>query len=266
MAASIPKPSSLSLRQLSFAFGARRVLHDITLDFGPGRLVGLVGPNGAGKTTLLKLAAGLLVPAAGEVLYDGHSLAHLSVRARAPLRAYVAQGLGEPFPYQVDEMVAMGQAFASRTYSAPQPGEAVHAALAEVGFLGDPARRFDELSGGERQLVVLARALVQGARVLILDEATSHLDLKHKSALVAALKRRARQGVLVLWSVHDLGLAALACDEVVVLKDGGVVAAGSPRQALDAATVARVYEVPVLVGTHAGHGAPTVELDPAAWA
>ncbi len=257
--------SSLSLHDVSFAYGPRRALEQVSLELAPGRLVGLVGPNGAGKTTLLKVAAGLLVPEAGEVRYGARLLGEVPLRARAALRAYVPQGIGEPFSYRVSEIVAMGQAFASRFYAAPTPGPTVRLALDEVGFCGDAERPFGELSGGERQLVLVARAFVQGAGVLILDEATSHLDLKHKSILVRALKRRVRRGVSVLWSVHDLALAALACDEIVVLKDGVVVAAGEPASALSAETVSRVYDVSVLSGRHPVHGGPTVDLDPSAW-
>ncbi len=250
---------------LGFAYGTRQVLEDVTFALEPGKVVGLVGPNGAGKTTLLRVLAGLL-PAPGELEYDGVPLAQLSSRERASRRAYVAQDAGEPFPYRVDEVVAMGAAHRSRFFAAPAKAAAVHQALAAVGAAGLAERRYDQLSGGERQLVLLARALVQESALLLLDEPASHLDLKHRSGLIAALRHKARQGAAILWSMHELSLAGVACDEVLVLWHGRLAAQGRPEEVLTAERLSAVYEVPLCRGSHPLTGAPTVELDPRAWA
>lgn len=248
---------------VQFAYGARRALGGVDLRVESGRIVGLVGPNGSGKTTLLKLVAGIL-EGEGDVRYGGQALASLSGRERARRRAYVAQDDPEPFPYRVDEVVAMGLAHTSPFFAAPAPGAWVVDALAEVGFGGGLDRRYDALSGGERQLVRIARALVQGASLLLLDEPTSHLDLKHRAAIVKALKRRVAAGAAVVWSVHDLGLATAVCDELVLLKNGRVLVSGAPGS-LDPQKLREAYEVDLLVGTHPVLGTPTIDLDPAAW-
>jgi iron complex transport system ATP-binding protein len=256
---------SLLARDLHFGYGGKPVLRGVDLEAPPGSIVGLVGPNGAGKTTLLKLAAGLLLPSAGELFYGGDNLSRLSMRQRASRRAFVPQSVSEPFPYRVDEMVAMGRAHTSRTYNAPRPGAAEAEALAEVGFAADPSRRFDELSGGEQQQVLVARALVQASALLILDEPLSHLDLKHRAAIVVALKRRARAGAAVLWSVHDLRLASQVCDRLVMLHEGRVIATGSPEEVLSAELVSAVYKVPVVIERQPSLGTTSVDLDPRQW-
>jgi iron complex transport system ATP-binding protein len=255
--------SALSLRDVRFSYGARRAVDGVTLEVLAGKVVALVGPNGSGKTTLLKLAAGLLT-GTGQVSYAAAPLPTLTPRARAVHRAYVAQDDPEPFPYRVDEVVAMGLAHRHRFFAAPAPGPAVVEALAEVGYDGGLERRYDALSGGERQLVRLARGLVQGAGLLLLDEPTSHLDLKHRAAIVRALRRRAAAGVAVLWSIHDLSLAVKACDQVVVLRAGRVLARGRPDE-LTAAQLREAYDVDLVLGTHPTLGTPTIELDPAQW-
>jgi iron complex transport system ATP-binding protein len=255
--------TALSLQAVHFAYGARRAVDGVALDVSAGKVVALVGPNGSGKTTLLKLAAGILT-GRGQISYDGEALSGLSPRARAARRAYVAQDDPEPFPYRVDEVVAMGLAHRHRFFAAPAPGTAVAEALAEVGYDGGLDRRYDALSGGERQLVRLARGLVQGAGLLLLDEPTSHLDLKHRAAIVRALRRRAAAGVAVLWSIHDLALAVKACDQVVVLRAGRVLASGRPTE-LTAAQLREAYDVDLVLGTHPTLGTPTIDLDPAQW-
>jgi iron complex transport system ATP-binding protein len=254
---------ALEATDVRFAYGTRRALDGASLRVEAGRIVGLVGPNGSGKTTLLKVVAGIL-PGEGEVRYGGQPLASLSGRERARRRSYVAQDDPEPFPYRVDEVVAMGLAHLSPLFAAPSPGPWVAAALAEVGFDKGLDRRYDALSGGERQLVRIARTLVQAAPLLLLDEPTSHLDLKHRAAIVKALKRRVAAGAAVVWSVHDLGLATAVCDELVLLKDGRVLASGAPA-ALAPERLREAYEVDLLVGTHPVLGTPTIDLDPAAW-
>ncbi len=256
--------AAVSVCNLSFAYGSRAVLRNVDLTLLAGRVTGLLGPNGAGKTTLLKAIAGLL-PSTGEVRYGEAALAALSARQRAAERAYVAQSVAHPFPYTVAEVVAMGRAYTQRWFSSPAAEEAVAAALAEVGFSTDPQRPFDTLSGGEQQQVLVARALLQGADILLLDEPVSHLDLRHRAAIVAALHRRARQGATVLWSLHDLNLAALACHEVAVLAGGQIVACGAPKEVLTAERVQAVWEVGMLVTERTHTEAPLFELDPKAW-
>ncbi|MFC1611309.1 ABC transporter ATP-binding protein [Myxococcota bacterium] len=255
--------SALSCERLHFAYGVRPVLRGVSLAIESGEIVGLVGPNGSGKTTLLRCLAALL-QASGEIRYAGVLLETLSPRARAQQRAYVPQTVSVVFPYRVCDVVAMGLAHRSRFYGASQCGECVERALEEVGFEPPPTQRFDRLSGGERQQVIVARAFVQTAGLLLLDEPTSALDLKHRAAVVAALKRHTRSGAAVLLSLHDLNLAALVCDRLLLLSAGDVVAQGRPSEVLGRDILERTYGVPVVCGSDSS-GAPTVQLDPRAW-
>jgi iron complex transport system ATP-binding protein len=254
--------TALVARGIEFAYGAVPVLRGISLDLEGGEVVGLVGPNGSGKTTLLRSLAGLL-SVRGDIRYGDASLESLSQRERAHRRAYVPQSVAVVFPYRVTDVVGMGLAARARFYGAPISSERVDAALSEVGFEPSPQQRFDRLSGGERQQVVVARALVQEADIVLLDEPTSALDLRHRAALIGALRRRAAAGAAVLVSLHDLNLAALACDRLLLLTGGEIVADGPPATVLTQEMIERVYGVPVACGTH--RGVPTVQLDPRAW-
>jgi iron complex transport system ATP-binding protein len=255
----------LAAKDLGFSYGGHVVLAGVSLQLERGAIVGLIGPNGVGKTTLLKLLAGLL-EGDGVIEYDGVDLRRLSVRARAARRAYVAQEAAAPFPYRVAEVVAMGRAFTTATFAAPGSPAAVREALAEVGIGELYDRRFDELSGGERQLVLVARALLQSTDIVILDEPASHLDLRHRAHIIAALARRARAGVAVIASMHDLSLAGIACDRILLLAERQLVADGRPSEVLTAERLSAVFGVPLCAGRHPLSGTPTVELDPRAWA
>ena len=233
----------LDVQRLDFSYGKRHVLKQVSLQVAAGEIVGLVGPNGSGKTTLLKIVSGLLSGYRGTVSYDGAPLTRLSRRQAAQYCAYVHQETWQPFAYRVADMVAMGRAHASRWYRAPNDEAVFHEALAEVGLNLDADRLMNELSGGERQLVLLARALVQSDRLLVLDEPVSHLDLKHQRTVVSALKKRAQKGSAVLWSVHDLQLAALMCDTIYLLCQGEIVVKGPPHEALESDLLSKVFDV-----------------------
>ena len=255
---------ALSIDNLQVAYGAKPVLHGVSLKVEPGSVVGLIGPNGAGKTTLLRAAAGLIA-SAGDVRYGDALLESLSSRDRAVRRAYVPQQAESSFPYRVHDVVAMGLAHQSRWYGTPFDSDGVRRALLEVGFLAAADEHFDRLSGGERQQVMLARALVQGAPLLLLDEPTSALDLRHRAKAVAAVRRRAKGGAVLL-SLHDLNLAAAACDRLLLLDHGRLTAEGTPAEVIRPEVLAPVYGVAVVCGRHPTARVPTVELDPEVWA
>ncbi len=257
--------TSLACAGLSFSYGDTPILTGVTLRADAGEVVGLVGPNGSGKTTLLKSLAGLL-EAKGEIVYNGDPLTGLSSRQRADRRAYVPQNTHSVFPYRVDAVVSMGSAHRARFYGVRRDDAGVAAVLSEVGFIHSPSRRFDRLSGGERQQVIVARAFLQGAGVLLLDEPTSALDLKHCAAVMTGLCGRAKRGAVVLMSLHDLNLAAVFCDRLLLLNGGKLVAEGTPNDVLKPDMIAQVYGVRVSCGTHPRSGAiPTVHLDPQGW-
>jgi iron complex transport system ATP-binding protein len=225
--------SRLALAGVHVALDARPVLADLDLELAAGELLLLAGRNGAGKTTLLRTAAGLVRPGAGRVELDGRPLADFSRRELARQIAFVPQESGVPFPFTAGQLVLLGRtphlgllAFESKADVAE-----AEAALARLGIEALADRSVLELSGGERQLVQLARALAQDAEVLLLDEPTAHLDLGHRALVLGVLRTLAREGRAVLVVSHDLSAASYA-NRVAFLAEGRILAAGAPREVI----------------------------------
>ncbi|MDP9321209.1 MAG: ABC transporter ATP-binding protein [Chloroflexota bacterium] len=249
--------TALVARSLAAGYGTRVVLRDIDLSLEPGRLIALVGPNGAGKSTLLRALAGLVRPTAGAVTLDGVDIGTLSRAVLATRIAVVPQTFDTLFPFTVREIVALGRRARLGLFARPSPADAVAVAraIAEQDLDGLVDRRLDALSGGERQRVVLAMALAQEARVLLLDEPTAHLDPAHQVRTVRRAAELARsRGVIALAVLHDLNLAALA-DRVVVMDAGRIVADGVPSVALAADVVASIFGAGLVVAQVSGRTA-----------
>ncbi|MDP9150629.1 MAG: ABC transporter ATP-binding protein [Myxococcota bacterium] len=229
----------LVAEDLVFAYGTRSVLCGVTVEVTAGEMIALVGPNGAGKTTLLKALAGLLNPASGRVR---------GPTSRARDVAYLAQSEELPTDWSVREVVQLGRLPYTGMWRSPAHGDAqaVRGAMERTATLDLAARRVDSLSGGERQRVALARALAQEPRVLLLDEPTTHLDLRHQVELFEALRAEAKRGVAVVVVMHDLGFAAQA-DRCVLLVQGKVRAAGTPADVLQRPLLREVYGTDVEV-------------------
>jgi iron complex transport system ATP-binding protein len=250
----------VDLRGVAFAYGRSLALEDVSLAARAGEFVGLVGPNGAGKSTLARLVAGLLAPAAGTVRLAGLDPHAAPRRAVARVCALVPQEPRAAWPFTVREAVMMGRA--PRQGLLALPGRFDHGAVAgaleacDLVHLAD--RRLDALSGGERRRVFFARALAQEPRVLLLDEPTAFLDLGHQVAAMRMASVAARGGLCVIAVLHDLNLAAAACDRVVVLSRGRVSADGPPGEVLTEARVREVWGVPVWRGENGATGAPVV--------
>lgn len=235
---------SLSLRRIEVALGERLVLRGVDLELASGEVVGLVGPNGAGKTTLLRVASRVLSPDAGQVDFEGRPLGSWSRRALSRAIAVVPQDTGTPFPFRAGELVVMGR-FPHQPlvgFDRKQDLEQAERALERVGIGQLADRSVFELSGGERQLVAFARALAQEPRLLLLDEPTAFLDLRHRVRVLEEVRSFADQGGAALVISHDLNLAARGCDRLVVLQDGVVVANGAPEEVMTAELLAEVYE------------------------
>ncbi len=231
---------------------AQPVLHDLTLCITTGEMVGLLGPNGAGKSTVLKLATGLLSPWTGAVRLFGQDLNALTAEQRARLVAVVPQGLDVPFPVTVQDLVALGRAAHIGRWArlAPADRHAIERALAYTDTT-DLRRRFaNEISGGEKQRVLIAMALAQEPRLLLMDEATSHLDINHRLDVMQLIERlNAEHNLTVLLISHDLHLAAEFCQRLILLEQGRVAADGPPRSVLTANLLRRVYRCEMHVQT-----------------
>ncbi len=242
----VPGASLLEARGLHFAYavGLPEVVCGATLQLRRGTLAALIGANGSGKSSLIRLLCGLFLPARGEVLFDGVPLGTIEARARARRIAYVPQTTATVFPLTALEVVLTGRSPHTPRFRFESARDLAVAsdALAAVDAAHLAARSVTELSGGERQLVSLARALAQEPDCLLLDEPSSALDLKHRAGLMRHLRRlRDERGMTALLVTHDLQLLDPACDEVFAMRAGAVVAAGTPVEVLRDEVLADVY-------------------------
>ncbi len=226
--------TALRLDAVSIELGGQPILERIELSVAPGEIVALVGRNGAGKTTLLRLAGGTLRPRHGRVRVGADFIDALSQRALARRVALVPQDMHVPFPFRVGELVLMGRAPHQPWVGldSEQDAELALAALERLGIADLADRDVTTLSGGERQLVLFARALVQEPDLLLLDEPTAFLDLKHRVEVLREVRVFAEAGGAALVVSHDLSLAARSCDRVVLLGGGRIVAEGDPAAVL----------------------------------
>lgn len=244
-AAAVGRAVRLRAGGLVFAYAERPVVRDVSFQVNSGEWVGLVGPNGSGKSTLLRLLAGLLRPQAGEVRVDGKDLHALGAREAARVVALMPQSSKAEGSFPVWEVVAMGRyAHLSRFRSeGPADRQAVAAALesTETAELAD--RLLQDLSGGEQQRVLLARALAQEAALLLLDEPTANLDVAHQLRVFTLIRRLVDKGATTVSAVHDLNLAARFCDRLLVMHAGRVAADGPPGEVLTPELLAEVFDI-----------------------
>lgn len=235
--------SAIAWRHVGLVAGRRRILDDICLDAGRGEVLGIVGPNGAGKTALLRSAAGLVRDVTGEVELGGAASRGLVAAERARLMAYLPQAAEAAWPISVESAVALGRIAHRQRADAAADAAAVATALARTGIADLARRRLDTLSGGERALALLARALAVEAPVLLLDEPCAALDPRHQIAAMTLFRRLAADGICVCVVLHDLSLAARFCDRVAVLDRGRLIASGPPASVLDEALLSGVYGI-----------------------
>lgn len=234
---------------LGYTYGERPVLEDVSLRLDPGEVVGLLGPNGSGKSTLVRVLSGVLAGYRGSLRLDGRELATFDRREIARRVAVVPQEPSFSLPFTVEEIVLMGRhahqgAFA---FDSAADQEVARRALEACGAAPLAGRFIHELSSGERQRVVFARALAQEPRVLLLDEPASFLDIRYQIELYGRVRALARQGLTVLTVLHDLNMAALYCDRVVLLRGGRVAAAGALAEVFTREHLSRVFETDLLV-------------------
>lgn len=231
------------------------VVSDVSFRVAEGSLTVLLGPNGSGKTTLFKCIAGLWRPASGKVMFDGRDIRTMSFRERASMLAVVPQDHTPPFPYSVFEAVLMGRAPHVGMYASPSPHDedAAYNALVAVGAGHVVDRCYTRISGGERQLVLIARALAQDAPLLLLDEPTSHLDFRNQHLVLETVHRvAAEKGLTVLMTLHDPNLTACFAHQVIMLRSGAIVADGEPSQVLTESNLGLLYNIGV--GIHDAGG------------
>ncbi|MFA4943490.1 MAG: ABC transporter ATP-binding protein [Lentisphaeria bacterium] len=241
--------------------GGPEILAGFNLALDEGEFAAIIGPNGAGKSTVFRVLSGYLRPSRGTVLVGGAVVARLSPAARAALLAVVPQGVFTPMPYSVRELVEMGRIARLPRFAPPGPADraAVARALAEMDVARYADTPFNHLSGGEKQRVMVAMALAQEPRVLLLDEPTSQLDIGHAAHLMELLETLNRAaGLTILLITHDIQLAARNCRRLILMGQGRILADGAPAETLTAERVEAAYRWPALVHPAPDGGGPLV--------
>ncbi len=253
------REAALEMRDVSFAFREVRVFASLGLRIESGEMVALIGPNGSGKTTLLRLLSGALAPDAGEVVVCGRPASAWTARERAQRVAVVPQEGMAAFDFTVMETVLMGRTPYLGLFGLEEPEDVriAEEALRRTGMLGFAGRLLSHLSGGERQLVLVARALAQRARIMLLDEPTSWLDIRHRQEIYALLSRLNREeGLTILTTSHDINLAARWCPRMILLNEGQIRADGAPASVFDPAILSEVYGTPLRIVADPDTGIP----------
>jgi len=242
----------LKIQNLSVHYGSRSILQDVSLDVQSGEILALIGPNGAGKSTLVRAVSGV-VPYTGHVRTNGDDFASLSTLQRARYVATVPQAVSLPPAFTVWEMVLLGRTPYLNFLGQPsgKDEDMARQALGRVSALAFVDRRVGELSGGEQQRVLLARALCQSTPILLLDEPTAHLDLQYQVNLLELVHELAHKDKLaVLVALHDLNLAAHYADRIALMVAGNIKAMGKPKEVLQPELIAEAYCLPVQVVKH----------------
>jgi iron complex transport system ATP-binding protein len=239
----------LEVRDISVNYGKRGILHDVSFELRVGQTIALLGANGAGKTTLIKALNRSVGLSGGEIVLDGRKLIDFSRREIARSIAVVAQENETRFPMTVLEFVLSGRFAHGGAFGWETDADISLArqALTDCDLDGYEPRIMNHLSGGERQRVVLARAVATNARILLLDEPTANLDLAHQAMMFRLVRTRCERGCSAVVITHDLNLAAAFADEIVMLKDGSIVAKGAPGKVLTAENVTGVFGVEVML-------------------
>ncbi len=254
----------LEIFDLNVKYGARPVLSCVSLTLKPGEVLAVIGPNGAGKSTLIRALSGVVVPVAGSARVNGLDLLKMKPEQRARLVAVAPQAVRLPEAFTVFDTVLMGRTAYLGWFGreGEKDRQIAWQAMEKTGTAGLAERRMGELSGGEQQRVMIARALAQRAPVLLLDEPTAHLDLKYQSGILQLVRSLAEsEGLAVLAALHDLNLAALYAHRVALLVDGCFRAVGQPAEVLTPELLSAAYHVPVNVVAHPMYGTPLVLPD-----
>ncbi len=253
------------VNDIECSYGAAKVLNGLTFSVGSGSFTGIIGPNGSGKSTLLKSLSRVLKPVKGTVLLNELDLYKMGPREVARKMAVVPQETAVNFSFTVKDIVLMGRSPHLGRFE--NEGERDFAlakqAMAQTGTLHLADRPITAVSGGERQRVIIARALTQEPEIILLDEPTSHLDINHQVEILSLLRRLNRENNLTIISVfHDLNLAAQYCDNLILMKKGAVYTVGEPEAALTAGNIKEVYGASVLIRKHPVTGRPSIILLP----
>lgn len=242
----------LQIKNLGFSYGSTEILRGINMWLNPSEVLGIVGPNGTGKSTLLRCIDRILIPE-GEVLLDGQEISGMSRVELAKRIGYVPQSMTGIFPATVFDMVLLGRRPHLSWRSSEEDIDKVLEMLDLMDIKDLAMRNFNETSGGQQQKVLIARALAQDVDILLLDEPTSNLDIKHQLEVMEILTELSRtKGISVMMAIHDLNLASRYSDRIIMLNGGGIQDEGDPASVLTAENIRSVYDVDVVVRNEDG--------------
>lgn len=238
----------LKIEDLRVSIGTSEIVKGVFINVSEHRFVGLLGPNGSGKSTLLKAVYRVLKPSGGVVLMNGKDIARIPEKERARDMAVVSQFNQVSFEFTVQDIVMMGRTPHKKRLEreTAEDYRIVSEALKQVGMEEYSKRKFSTLSGGEKQRIILARALAQEPKILILDEPTNHLDIKYQLQVLSIVKKL---NICVLAALHDLSLAAMFCDELYMLKGGNIMEKGKPEEVITSEMIQEIYDVTASVVT-----------------
>ena len=242
---------SIEIRTLSFSYGSHQVLHDVNVTIPDGTLVNVLGPNGVGKSTLFRCILGLNKEYEGEILVNGHDMRTLSIAERAKEISYIPQSHAPVYDYEVLDVVLMSTGADLGMLRTPGPRHKKQAwrALERIGIEHLAFRTYTQISGGEQQLVLVARALAQNAKTIIMDEPTSALDYGNTVRVLSCVRQLAREGLSIMQSTHQPDQAFLYSDATLVINDGTVRAFGPPKEVITSDLVSELYRVDVEVNS-----------------
>ncbi len=258
----------LQVDNLSCGYDSKFVLQNINFKIGDGELLGVIGPNGSGKTTLLKAITKVLKPQKGRMVFDGKEISQMGFKELAQKVAFVPQSSAAGMNMTVEEFVLLGRIPHRRQFQFLETEgdqQVAEQAMALAGVLELRERFLSELSGGERQLATIARALAQEPQLLLLDEPTAHLDIGHQVKVLDLVRKLNHENSLTIVIVlHDLNLASLYCDTLILLKEGKIHSIGTPEEILTYPVIEEVYRTPVVVKTNPVVSKPLICLVPEA--
>ncbi|MCX8027925.1 MAG: ABC transporter ATP-binding protein [Thermodesulfovibrionales bacterium] len=254
----------IEVKGLCFSYEeSSKILHDIDFSIAKGEVISILGPNGSGKTTLLRCINGLLKPKGGNIYVNGQDIVHLKRKEIARHIAYVPQDHKSTFPYTVLDVVLLGRTPYIGVFSSPKQSDikSAYEVLKSVGIEHLSNRPYTHLSGGEMRLVLIARALCSGAGVLLFDEPTSNLDLRHQGDVLRIIKDVSKsKGQSVLMTIHDINLAMMVSDRVILMKNGFIVTQGSPKDVLTRDWIEHTYDCEVDVVNNGNDGLIRLKL------
>ena len=242
---------SITVENLSFSYGSHDVLHDISFEIPDGVLVNVLGPNGVGKSTLFRCILGLNNDYTGNVLVNGKDMKHLSIKERAREISYIPQSHAPVYDYEVLDVVLMATGSDLKMLSNPgcDQKRRAYEALERIGIEEFAHRTYTQISGGEQQLVLIARAIAQNAKTIVMDEPTSALDYGNTIRVLSCVKQLAREGMSIIQSTHNPDHAFLFSDKTLVIKEGRVEAYGTPYDVITSELISGLYSLEVEVNS-----------------